>query len=188
MSFPAQVQTFYRQTVTTLEAALEPWLLGFLARLTFFAVLYFYFLNSFLTKVGPGWAGFLDLQDGAYYQIVPFAVEAAGGDIANIPFFPWGLVVTLGTFTEFLLPLMLVLGFFTRIAALGMIGFITVQTCVDVFVHQVGSETVGALFDRFPDSTILDQRSLWLFLLAYLVVKGGGVLSLDRLLLRIFKR
>ena len=94
----------------------------------------------------------------------------------------WGLIVLLGTYSEFLLPLLIVLGLFTRLSALGMIGFIAVQTLVDITVHKVDAATIGALFDRFPDSVILDQRLLWIFPLVYLVLNGGGRISLDGLL------
>ena len=40
------------------------------------------------------------------------------------------------------------------------------------------------MVDKASDSLILDQRALWVFLLATLVFKGGGWLSLDRLLTR----
>jgi putative oxidoreductase len=70
--------------------------------------------------------------------------------------------VFLGTYAEFILPLMLVIGLFSRIAALGMMVFIAVQTFVDVTVHQIGAESIGSLFDRFPDAVIADQRLLWI--------------------------
>jgi putative oxidoreductase len=65
-----------------------------------------------------------------------------------------------------------------------MIGFVMVQSFVDVHFHKIGAEATGAWFDRFADATILDQRLLWITLLAILVVKGGGTLSLDRLFSR----
>ena len=90
----------------------------------------------------------------------------------------------LGTYSEFVLPLLIVVGLFTRLAALGMIGFVLVQSYVDIAVHKVGSQTAGAWFDRFSDGLIWDQRTLWVFLLLYLVVKGAGLISLDALLSR----
>jgi putative oxidoreductase len=47
-----------------------------------------YFLNSARTKVGEGIAGFFSIQPGAYYQIAYPAVEAAGGDVGAVSFFP----------------------------------------------------------------------------------------------------
>lgn len=163
------------------ERALDGWFLGLAARFVFAAVLWMYFLNSARTKVGEGILGFLSIRDGAYYQIALPAVDAAGGDVSQVAFLPWGLMVFMGTYGEFVLPLLVVIGLFARIAAIGMIAFIAVQTLVDITVHQVGPETVGALFDRFPDAVILDQRLLWIFPLVYVAVKGAGAVSLDRL-------
>ncbi|WP_422371467.1 DoxX family protein [Hoeflea sp.] len=165
-----------------LERAADAWLLGLLARFAFAAVLWGYFLNSAKTKVGEGLAGFFSIQPGAYYQIAYPAVEAAGGDIGAVSFFPWGLMVVLGTYAEFILPFLIVIGLFSRLAALGMIGFIAVQTFVDITVHQIGAESVGALFDRFPDAVIVDQRLLWMVPLAVVVLKGPGLFSLDAVL------
>ncbi len=175
---------FYRQAVRGLETAIDRWFLGLLARIVFLAVLVPYYLNSALTKFdGP-----FSIADSAYYQIALPAVDAAGGDVSAVSFFPWGLMVFAGSYGEIILPLLVVAGLFTRIAALGMIGFIVVQTLTDILVHQVDATTIGALFDRFPDSVILDQRMLWLFPLLYLVVKGAGWLSLDKVLCTIWTR
>lgn len=156
--------------------------LPLLARFAFLAVLYFYFLSSAQTKLGEGIFGFLNPADAAWYQIALPAVEAASGDVAQVPFLPWGLIVRLGTWAEFVLPALIVLGLFARIAALGMITFVAVQTLVDIAVHKVDAATIGAPFDRFPDALIADQRLLWLVPLAIILVKGAGALSLDRLL------
>lgn len=166
------------------EAALEGWFLGLAARLVFAAVLFGYYWNSALTKVGEGAFGFFDLTAGAYVQIVPWAMEAAGYDDTAIGFLPWGALVAAGTYMEFLLPLLIVAGLLTRLAALGMIGFVVVQSWVDVNFHGADAATVGALFDRVPSSLILDQRLLWAFLLSVLVAKGAGAFSLDHALRR----
>ncbi|RST84836.1 DoxX family membrane protein [Aquibium carbonis] len=170
------------------ERALDGWFLGLAARFVFAAVLWFYFLNSARTKVGDGILGFFTITDNAYYQIALPAVDAAGGDVSRVAFLPWGLLVFMGTYGEFILPLLVVLGLFARIAALGMIAFIGVQTLVDITVHQVGPETIGALFDRFPDAVIMDQRLLWLFPLVYVALKGAGAVSLDALAARFWTR
>lgn len=179
---------FYHRVTDRLESFLEPWFLGLAARFVFVAVLYGYYYNSFATKVGEGLGGFFQISPGAYYQIALPAVEAAGGNVSAVSFFPWGLMVFAGTYGEFVLPILIVLGLFGRLAALGMVGFIAVQTLVDITVHNVDAATIGALFDRFPDSLILDQRLLWIFPLVYLVVKGPGLLSLDTLLARTWGR
>jgi putative oxidoreductase len=165
-----------------LERQGDTWLLGLIARFAFAAVLWFYFLNSAKTKVGDGFLGFFSISPGAYYQIALPAVEAAGGDVDAVAFFPWGLIVAMGTYAEFILPLLVVIGLFSRLAALGMIGFIAVQTFVDITVHQIGAESIGALFDRLPDSVIADQRLLWIVPLTVIILKGPGLLSVDALL------
>ena len=171
-----------RRAASALQAGLEDWFPGLLARLVFAAVLYVYFLNSALTKIGEGVFGFLSVGDNAYFQILPSVVERYGFDASQVPFLPYGLIVHLGTYSEFILPTLIVLGLFTRLAALGMIGFVVVQSIVDIAFHGADDKTVGAWFDRLSDAAILDQRALWVFLLAYLVVHGAGRVSLDRLL------
>jgi putative oxidoreductase len=171
--------SLYNRVAAGLDTA-SPVLLPLLARLVFAAVLLFYFWASATTKLGPGLFGFLMPSDGAYIQIFPKVTEEFGYDFAQFGVFHW-LVVVAGTWAEFLLPLLIVLGLFTRLAALGMIGFVMVQSIVDVTGHGVSGDTLGALFDRASDALIWDQRMLWVFLLVVLVLKGGGVLSLDRL-------
>ena len=80
--------------------------------------------------------------------------------------------------------MLIVLGLRTRLSALGMIGFITVQSLTYLFGHGgIGHDgTLGAWFDRAPDALILDQRSFRVLCLAILVFKGAGALSLDRVI------
>lgn len=150
--------------------------LPLLARLTFALVLLRYFWTSALTKLdGP-----FTLSINAYAQIFPMRLEAAGYDHTALPLWT-GLVVFAGTYAEFILPALILLGAFTRLAAIGMIGFVIVQSLTDLFGHGgiAHEATLGAWFDPAPDGVILDQRLLWLTLLATLAVKGGGWLSLD---------
>jgi putative oxidoreductase len=156
------------------------WLLPTLARLVFAGVLLMYFWVAGLTKLGDGIWGFLNPDLGAYAQIFPKAMEAVSYDVTQLGTFHY-LVVVAGTIAEFVLPLLIVAGLLTRIAALGMIGFVVVQSATDVIGHG-GSDikTLGAWFDRFPDAVIMDQRAFWIVLLAILVVKGAGPLSFDR--------
>ena len=157
------------------------WLPGLLARLVFASVLFVYYLNSAQTKVGEGLLGFFQLRPGAYIQILGFpALDAVGGDPAALSLFQ-KLTVLAGTYAEFALPILVVIGLFSRLAALGMMGFVAVQSLVDVTIHELDEKSVGAPFDRFPDAVIWDQRMLWLFPLAYLVLRGPGLISVDRL-------
>ncbi len=178
--------TLHHGIFRRLEAALDGWFLGLFARFVFAALLLVYFLSSATTKLGEGALGFIHLSAGAYIQIVPSIMEASGYDPSAIAFFPWGLIVHLGTYTEVLLPLLIVVGLFTRLAALGMIGFVAVQTYVDINFHGADATTIGSWFDRTADSAIADQRLLWMMPLVYLVVKGAGGVSIDHLLARRF--
>jgi putative oxidoreductase len=90
------------------------------------------------------------------------------------------MTVLFGTWAEFILPILLLAGLFTRLAALGMIGFVLVQTWVDVMGH--GAE-LGAWFDRHADG-LIDERGFWVFPLLLLVLKGAGPLSVDALVTR----
>lgn len=148
------------------------------ARLVFGAVLAGYFWASALTKLdGP-----FTPAVGAYAQIFPRALEAAGYNPSALGLWHW-LVVMAGTYAEFLLPALLILGAGTRLAAVGMMGFILVQSLTDIIGHGADAATIGAWFDRVPDALILDQRALWMLPLLALAVHGGGVFSVDRLLL-----
>lgn len=184
MSLLATLRAAHDSVFGAVDNALGDWFAGTAARLVFAAVLFGYYWNSALTKVGDGLAGFFTISDGAYVQILPAQMEAAGYDSSQIATIPWGLIVAAGTYAEFLLPLLIVAGLLTRLAALGMIGFVIVQSYVDVAFHGADAATVGALFDRLPGAAILDQRALWIFLLAHLVAKGAGPFSLDAVLRR----
>lgn len=178
------VTRFHQATFLRIQNALQDWFPGLLARLTFASVLFLYFINSAKTKVGDGLSGLLQVQDNAYFQILPKVVEQFGYDASQVPTFPYQWIVYAGTYSEFILPVLIVLGLFTRIAALGMIVFVAVLTYVDITAHGVDEKTIGSLFDRFPDSVIADQRVLWVFVLAYLVIYGAGKFSLDNLFTR----
>lgn len=173
----------YQTLATRLNKA--DWVLSTMARFLFAALFLMYFWVSGLTKLGDGLWGVFSPSVGAYAQIFPRAMEAAGYDSNQLSLFhTW--VVLAGTWAEFLLPFLIVIGLLTRLSALGMIGFVILQTLTDLYGHGAIEEasTLGAWFDKAPDAVILDQRSLWVFLLLVLVIKGAGPLSVDRLLLR----
>jgi putative oxidoreductase len=81
----------------------------------------------------------------------------------RLPLLPPDVAVHLATYTEHLLPILLVLGLFTRAAALGLLGMTLV---IEVFVYP----------DAWP--THLSWAAILLPLIAY----GAGRLSLDRAL------
>ncbi|MGO4916533.1 DoxX family protein [Pseudogemmobacter sp. W21_MBD1_M6] len=172
-----QLITLHNAAFSRLESWLAPWLLPSLARLTFAGVLLVYFWSSASTKID----GIFTLSSGAYFQIFPKAIEAAGYDPSQLSTLHW-LVALAGTYAEYTLPALLVLGLFTRLAALGMIGFIAVQSIVDITGHMADAATIGAWFDKESAALILDQRAFWVFVLVTLVLRGAGPLSLDRIL------
>jgi len=168
-----------------LQARLAGPLLTTLARFTFAATLLFYFWGSATTKVGDGAAGVFMPSIGAYAQIFPRMLEMTGYDPGQLAYWQH-LIVLAGTWAEFLLPALLVLGLATRLSALGMIGFVLLQTATDLVGHGALGDpaTLGAWFDRMPDAQILDQRLVWVTLLAIPALLGGGPLSFDALLRR----
>ena len=110
------------------------WLLSTLARLIFAGTLLLYFWVSGMTKIGEGFAGLFSPSVGAYAQIFPKTMEAVTYDVTQLS--TWHTVVVVaGTWTEFVLPALIVLGLLTRLSALGMIAFIAVQSLTDLFGH-----------------------------------------------------
>lgn len=150
-------------------------LLPTLARITFILVLFFYFWNSATLKID---GSIFSPSSGAFGQIFPKAAEAVLWDVNQMTFFQ-RIVIFAGTLAEFVLPVLILVGFMTRLAALGMIGFVMVQTIVDVTGHGA---KLGTFFDTGIE--LIDGRAMWVFLLLVLVIKGAGPLSLDRLLSR----
>jgi len=169
----------YDRFTYTLNASSNA-ILPVLARFVFAATLLIYFWNSGGTK----WEGTpFSPSLGGYAQIFPKGMEAVGYDISQFGTFHWAVVVS-GTLAEYILPLLIVIGLFTRFAALGMIGFVVVQSLTDLYGHGgiEHVETLGKWFDRLPDGAILDQRAFWMIALVTLVLKGAGPLSADRFL------
>jgi Predicted membrane protein len=166
------------QKIETTRLHFDSALIGFATRLLFASVLLRYFWSSALTKLD----GF-GLSLNAYAQIFPRQMEAAGYDVSALG--PLAhVIVAAGTFAEILLPLLVVIGLFTRLSALAMIGFVIVMTLTDIIGHGVGQPTIGLPFDRFPDALIADQRLIWVWMLAILALTGGGYVSADRALSR----
>jgi putative oxidoreductase len=183
-SMATAIVTLHGRFFSWLENALSGWFTGLAARFVFASVLLLYYLNSAWGKFGEGPLGFLRLDAGAYVSVLPKLMEANNYDPNALAFFPYHLIVYLGTWAEFVLPILIVAGLFARIAAAGMIVFVAVQSYVDVAQHGLGQRFVGAMFDRLPDAIIWDQRLLWIFVLAMIVVAGPGRFSADHLLAR----
>ncbi len=108
------------------------------------------FFLSGRTKV----EGFLNITDGAYEL---FRSEY------KLPLIPPEIAAHLATYAEHLFPALLLLGLFTRLSALALLGMtLTIQ----LFVYP----------DAWP------THLSWAALLLYLIGRGGGAVSLDKLL------
>jgi putative oxidoreductase len=120
-----------------------------LALATRVAIAAIFFLSG-RTKV----EGFLTLTDSAYYL---FSTEY------KLPLIPPEIAAHLAAYAEHLFPLLLVLGLFTRLSALALLGMTLV---IQVFVYP----------DAWP------THLSWAALLLLLAGRGAGRLSLDRAL------
>jgi putative oxidoreductase len=119
-------------------------LLSLMAR---FGIAGIFFLSG-RTKVD----GLLTVSDSAY---------ALFREEYKVPLLPPELAAHLATYAEHLFPILLVLGLFTRLSALALLGMTAV---IQIFVYP----------DAWP------THLSWAALLLYLVGRGGGALSADR--------
>ncbi len=168
----------HNRSLEAISGKLEPWLLPTLARFTFAATLLVYFWTSASLKLGDS---IFSLSFGAYGQILPRAFESAGYDVGNISAF-YKFIAYAGTYAEFILPALILIGLFTRLAALGMIGFTLVQSYVDIYGHMADETAIGSWFERIADSQIMDQRLFWVTLFMIMFIRGAGPLSADKLI------
>lgn len=97
-----------------------------------------------------------------FLSITPNTYELFQSEYALPLLSPW-LAAHLATYAEHLFPLLLVLGLFTRLAALALLGMTLV---IEIFVY--------------PDAWSVHLS--WAGLLLLLIARGAGKLSLDRLL------
>ncbi len=81
----------------------------------------------------------------------------------HVPLLPPAVAAHAATYSEHLFSILLVLGLFTRLSALAFLGMTAV---IEIFVYP----------DAWP------THLSWAGLLLFLIARGGGKLSLDRLL------
>jgi putative oxidoreductase len=142
----AGLRTRWNKVAAVLTRLVPDDLLALASRL---AIASIFFLSG-RTKV----EGFLMLTDSAYEL---FRTEY------KLPLVPPELAAHLAAYAEHLFPLLLVLGLFTRLSALSLLGMTLV---IQLFVYPSAWPT----------------HLSWAALLLLLVGRGGGRLSLDRLL------
>lgn len=86
-------------------------------------------------------------------------------DEYQLPLIPPEIAAPMATISEHILPILLVLGLFSRFAALGLVGM-----------------TLVIQFLVYPDAW-WPQHSLWVALLLVIIIRGGGAWSVDRYVL-----
>jgi putative oxidoreductase len=91
----------------------------------------------------------------------------------QVPLLPAPLAAVAGTFGELFFPVLLMLGLFTRVGALGL--FAVNLLAVVSYWHVIGQEGFEAA---------LAQHVLWGFMLLVIAAHGAGAWSLDRFLER----
>jgi putative oxidoreductase len=91
----------------------------------------------------------------------------------HVPVLAPGLAAVVGTFGELFFPVLLVLGLFTRVGALGLCA-VNLMAVVSYW-HVLGGEGYEAA---------LGQHVLWGFMILVVAVFGGGKVSVDHLLSR----
>ncbi len=108
-------------------------------------------------------SGLLKLDDWLYGDFEE-TIEMFSEDWV-VPFLPTELSAYLATLGELVLPIMLIVGIFTRVGAIGL--FLMALT-IEVFVYP-GTQ----------------QHYYWMLILGYLAAQGGQLLSADNFLLKI---
>jgi putative oxidoreductase len=84
-------------------------------------------------------------------------------DEYRVPLLPSNIAAHLATYAEHLFPILLVLGLLTRVSALALL---TMTLVIQTFVYP----------DAWP------THLSWAAILLFLIARGGGALSLDRVL------
>lgn len=113
------------------------------------------FWRSGRTKIEEG--SLLTISENTLYQF-------ADDPFNKLPLLPPEFAAHLTTYCEHLFPILVVLGLFTRLSALALFGITMV---IQIFI--------------FPDAW-WPVHSLWVALALVLILRGGGMVSLDALL------
>jgi putative oxidoreductase len=123
---------------------------------------------AFATRLYVAWqflkSGFLKVSD---WETTLFLFQ----DEYHVPLLPPGVAAVLGTTGELLFPILVALGLFGRLGALGL-SAVNVMAVVS-YAHVLFGEGMEAA---------LGQHVLWGFMLAMLAVYGPGRWSVDHLL------
>lgn len=127
-------------------------------------------LALFLLRIslaGVFWrSGRTKVVEGSLFEINPLTYDIFANEFTGLPLAP-SIAVPMTTLAEHLFPMLLLFGLATRISA----GALLVMTLViQVFV--------------FPDAW-WPVHSLWAAMAAMLIVRGGGLFSIDTIIVRL---
>ena len=111
-------------------------------------------------------SGQTKVAEGTWFQLTDTTYELFSTEYAGVPLLPHDLAAVLANAAEHVLPALLLAGLFTRFSALGLLGMTLV---IQLFVY--------------PDAW-WPEHSLWVGLALILILRGGGLFSLDALLVR----
>ena len=110
-------------------------------------------------------SGRTKVEEGSWLTLSDSAKELFHSEYAGVPL-PSGLAAHLALYAETLLPILLILGLFTRFSALGLLAMTLV---IQLFV--------------FPDAW-WQVHIVWVAMALILFTRGGGALSVDALIAR----
>ena len=110
-------------------------------------------------------SGQTKVAEGTWFQLTDSTYELFRTEYAGVPL-PAELAAVLANTAEHVLPALLLAGLFTRGAALGLLGMTMV---IQLFVY--------------PEAW-WPEHSLWIGLALVLILRGGGLFSLDALFTR----
>lgn len=141
-----KIRGLWNRSADKLSSLINHTSLALLNRIAIAAI----FFYSGRTKVDS----FLTINDSTYFL---FAQEY------RVPLLPSDIAAHMATYAEHLFPLLLILGLFTRLSALALLGMTAV---IQIFVYP----------DAWP------THLSWAGLLLYLIARGGGKISVDQTL------
>tara|TARA_R110002072_G_scaffold116040_1_gene246408 strand:+ start:516 stop:1016 length:501 start_codon:yes stop_codon:yes gene_type:complete len=127
------------------------------------------FWKSAMTKIAFNEAGLGEFSLAQIWNVVTLDWTVASGTYTlfeydyDLPLLPPELAAHMALAAEILLPMALILGLFTRYAALAMLAMTAV---IQIFVYP----------------NLWTVHGLWAIALLVIMAKGGGKLSLDRLI------
>jgi putative oxidoreductase len=110
-------------------------------------------------------SGRTKVDEGSWFSISENTHLLFEEEYSGVPL-PSDFAAVMATVSEHIFPILLVIGLFTRLSALALLGMTMV---IQIFVYPEAWWQV---------------HSLWVALALVLILKGGGALSLDALLLR----